>query len=132
MTRGIRAVVQPGFADLEELERRLVDGRAVAVAVGQVVDHRPVVALGPGVPLQLDSAACGNLGVDSAVAAVAVADDVGRAEGVRGHETEVGGGGGPADGVGVVGLVGVVVNEVTAVTEQLAGEVLVGYYMETY
>ena len=124
VARGAGAVDQPGLADLEEVERRLVDGRAVAVAVGQVVDHGPVVALGPGVPLQLDGAARGDFGVDGAVVAVAVADDVGRAEGVGGHEAEVSGGRGPADGVGSVVHVRVLVHKVATVTELLAGGTL--------
>lgn len=63
--------------DLEELELGLVDGGAVAVAVGEVGDDRTLVTLGPGSPLQLDLLASSDLSRDSAVFGVLVADNVG-------------------------------------------------------
>ena len=77
-----------------------------------------MVAFGPGVPLQLDGRAGLDLGVDGTVAAIAVADNVGIAEGVRRDESEVRGGCRPADDVGGAVRVGVLVDEITTVATE--------------
>ena len=105
--------------DLEELQRSRVDGGALAVAGGKVRDDGAVVALRPFSPLELNVRASLNGGSQGAGLAVLVADDVLRRVAGAVDETEVGGAGGPANGVrGIVG-VGVFVNKVSAVAVPL-------------
>ena len=55
------AVVQARLVDLEEREVARCDRRAVvAGTLGQVVQNRTVVRLGPGVPLQLNGTTSGD------------------------------------------------------------------------
>lgn len=113
--RRVSVVDQARLVDLEELQLRLVDGRAVAVAVGQVRDDRPVVAGRPGRPLQLDGAAGGHGGCQQRGRRIPVADDVWSLVFSAVDEAQVGGCRGPADDGGWVGFVGELVDDVPAV-----------------
>lgn len=53
-TTGGRARDETALGNLEEFKGGLVDGAAVTVAVGKVVDDGAVVGIRPGVPLQGD------------------------------------------------------------------------------
>lgn len=56
-TRSIAPINQTLLGDLEEVELRLVDTCAIAVAGGEVVDYGSLVGFGPWCPLELDGAA---------------------------------------------------------------------------
>ena len=62
--------------DLEELESGLVDARAVAIAVCEVVEDWAVVGLWPLSPLQRDRFTGGDWGTDGARSSTTSADDV--------------------------------------------------------
>lgn len=113
--RRARVVDQALLVDLEELQRRLVDRRAVAVARRQVRDDGSVVAVRPWRPLQLDGAAGGHGGCQRCGRRIPVADDVRALVSCAVDEAQVGGGRGPADDGGWVGFVGERVDDVPAV-----------------
>jgi hypothetical protein len=72
-----RSVVdQTTLVDLEELERGLVHICTVAVARGEVVEDRAVMAIWPWRPLQLDGVTSGDFCCQSARFGTLVADDV--------------------------------------------------------
>lgn len=118
--RHIGVVDQARLIDLEEFERRLVDCGAVTVAFGQVVNHRAVVAVRPGGPLELDFAAGSNGRRECAWSAVLVADDVWLGVFAAVDEAQVGGRGGPSDDRWGVGLIGELVHDVAGITIILA------------
>ena len=127
---GPDAVVIAGAVDLEEAQGGLVDGLAVAVAGGEVVDHGALVGVGPdGIPFERDLVAGFDGGVAAGRSGGAVADDVRGAEGLGGDEAVVFLVGSPADYGGRVGEVGedggVVVLVLDAVDDDL-GDVAVG------
>ena len=87
------------LGNLEELQGRLVDGCAVAVAGCQVRDDGAVVGFGPFGPVQVDEGTCGDGGGGFlCVGRVDGADDVGAVDGVAVDWAQVGVPGGPADG----------------------------------
>ncbi|KAJ4063429.1 hypothetical protein NW761_015276 [Fusarium oxysporum] len=91
---GVTGLDETNLVDLEELEGLLVDGlTAGRTARGQHVNDRSLVALGPVGPLDVDLVTGLDLGVTLGVLSTAVADDVCRAEGIRGYITVVGSGG---------------------------------------
>lgn len=112
-----------GF-DLEELQRGLVRLGAVAVARGEVVEDGAVVALRPGVPLHLDLRAGGHGGSQGAGSTALMAGNVDSVITSTVDEAEVGGGGGPANGLGRVVHVGVLVDEVTRVAVVLSASLV--------
>lgn len=96
-TREDGIVDQTDAADVEELERGLVDGGAVAiVTLGQHVDDGAFVGTRPGGPVDLDVVAGLDRGVPTGVGGILVADDVAAGVGVRGDVTVVCVVGGPA------------------------------------
>ena len=100
-------VDQALLADLEELERRLLDGLAVGVAARrEVVEHGALVALRPAVPLEVDAVTGRDRSVPPGILGAPVADNVRAAVGLGTDEAQVGGVVGPADDGGRVGLVG--------------------------
>jgi len=91
---GVTGIDETNLVDLEELEGLLIDGlTASRTARGQHVNDRSLVALGPVGPLDVDLVTGLDLGVTLGVLSTAVADDVCRAEGIRGYITVVGSGG---------------------------------------
>ena len=93
--RGPLVPVVAALVDLEEFKRRLVNVVALAIAVREVVQHRPPVILGPCAPGDSDGAAGGNFSGDVARYCASMADDI------RGmkilDEALVSGLGGPGD-----------------------------------
>lgn len=85
----VRAADQRGLADLEPLQRALVDALARPVAVREVVDDGALVGCGPGCPLQGDDAAGFDGGRGLARGGGFVAEDVGGGEGGGGDEAVV-------------------------------------------
>jgi len=85
----VRAAEQPALADLEPLQRALVDGLAGPVAVRQVVDDGALVGGWPRRPLQGDDAAGFDGGGGLAGGCGFVAEDVGGGEGGGGDEAVV-------------------------------------------
>jgi len=104
ISTGVTGLDKTSLVDLEELEGLLVDGLATGrTARGQHVNDGALVALWPGIPLDIDLITSLDLSVTLGVLSIAVADDVAGAEGIRGDETVVGSGGGPSDeGLGVL------------------------------
>ena len=96
---GRPVVGEANAVDLDPLERGLVGGRALAIALGDVGEHGTDVAFGPLGPLEVDLAA----GLDGAggggCLGVLVADDVGVGVGVGGDEAVVEVLGGPGGGL---------------------------------
>ena len=73
--------VVTGAVDLEELEGRLVDGLAVAIAGREVVNNRADVAIRPlRIPDEADLVSGSDGSMTTAVYAIPVADDVGGTE----------------------------------------------------
>jgi hypothetical protein len=130
ISTGVTGLDKTSLVDLEELEGLLVDGLTTGRTTrGQHVNDRSLVALGPGVPLDVDLLTSLDLGVALGVLSIAVADDVARAEGIRGDETVVGSGGGPGDeGLGglVVGSRASIVAVVDGASDVDGGNVTVG------
>lgn len=114
-TWGVAAVNQTLLVDLEELQAGLVGLGAVAVARSQVVQDRAVVTLGPLGPLQFDLGAGLHVGSQGTGLCVLVADNVGRLVFAGRHESEISSVGRPANGLGRVVRVGVLVDKVAAV-----------------
>src|ERR1700760_1680358 len=76
-TRRSSIIDETALLDLEEVQGRLVYLCTVAVlAACQIVDHRAVVAIGPGAPLQIDRAAGFDGNGDSAWRCILVTSDV--------------------------------------------------------
>lgn len=73
----------PEFVDLEEFQRCLIDGFALAVAVGEVGHHRPMVGSVKGIPLKGDVRAGGNLDAHESVGRAFAADNIGVLVSVR-------------------------------------------------
>lgn len=69
-------IVQTTLADLEELQGRLVNFRAVTGTLGKVVDDGSVMRLGPDSPLQLNGVAASNLQGRTTWSGIEMADDV--------------------------------------------------------
>lgn len=93
----VRPVEVTDLVDLEKLERGLVNGLAVAVAVGQVVQNGPLVRVGPGDgPLDGDGVARVDRCVAACWSGVLVADDVARLIGIWGDKAVVSVGSRPA------------------------------------
>ena len=81
------AVDKTNLGDLEEAERAGCVRGTVAANLCKVVDDGTVVALGPGVPLQLHSVASVDRNGDRCGLRRLVTGDVTRAELARLHET---------------------------------------------
>lgn len=118
------------LVDLEELEGGLVNGLAAGgAAVGEVVDHRTVVRLGPGVPLDGNLVTGLDNGMALGVGRVAVADDIGRGESIGSDKAVVGVASCPANDNRGVGHVGEAVDLITLVrvtVDDNVGNVTVG------
>ncbi len=72
----VRVIEHALGRNLVEFQGGLVGGGAFAVAVGEVVDDRAVMGLGPSGPLELDGGAGGHGGVELSRGGAFVADDV--------------------------------------------------------
>lgn len=70
--------VDAGLVNLDPLECRLVDSRAVIAAAGNVGENGTEVGIGPHGPLKLNGAAGRDLGGDLARLGVLVTDDISR------------------------------------------------------
>jgi hypothetical protein len=114
-TRDAAVIDETSLVDLEELQSGLVDGRAVAIAVGQVGDDRAVVRLGPLTPLQLDATTGLDGSRDGTRLSTLVADDVRRGVRRAVNEAQVGSSVRPTNSLGRAALVGVLSNEITTV-----------------
>jgi hypothetical protein len=114
-TRDAAVIDETSLVDLEELQSGLVDGGAVAIAVGQVGDDRAVVRLGPLRPLQLDAATCLDGSRDGSILGTLMTDDVRRGVRRAVNETQVGSSFGPTNGLGRAARVRVLRNEISTV-----------------
>lgn len=123
-TGGTAAIDETALADLEPLEGGLVDGRAVAVAAGEVVDDGAVVALGPLSPLQLNLSSGLDRSRELGVLGILVADDVGVGVAVGLDEAQVRGLLRPSDNIRGAGVVRVVVDQVSSVVRAVGDDSL--------
>lgn len=114
-TRGVTAVDKTLLVDLEKLQTGLVGLGAVTVTGSQVVEDWAVVALWPFGPLQFDLGAGFHVGCQGTGFSVLVADYVGRLVLIRSHVSKVSGLGRPADGLGGVRRVGILVDQIAPV-----------------
>lgn len=119
-TRRVAAIDETLGVDLEEFQTGLVGLGAVAIAGGQVVEDRAMVALGPRSPLQFDLGTGFHVGCQGARLALLVADDVGGLVVGRRNGAQVGGFGGPANGLGSVVRVSVLVDEVSTIAVKVS------------
>jgi hypothetical protein len=99
-TRSLGAVKEATLVDLEELKGGLLDGAAVTVAAGKVVDDGADVRLGPGVPGDGDGVTSSNSGRVHSIGSTTVADNIRVLEGVGKDKAIVLDGGSPTDRVG--------------------------------
>jgi hypothetical protein len=106
---------ETSLIDLEELQGGLVDGRAVAIAVGQVGDNGAVVALSPLAPLQLDAATSLDRSRDGTGPGILVADDVRRGVRRTVNVAQVGGSVRPGNSRGRAAHVGVLANQISTI-----------------
>lgn len=112
---GVGTRNQAGFLELEELKRGGVDVCELALDFGEISHAGPVVAFGPGAPLEFDGAACGNGSGDGAGFSASVADYVWAVETVGGNEAVVSDFCAPADCLGGIGHVRVDIADPAAV-----------------
>jgi hypothetical protein len=111
----VAVIDKTGFVDLEELQRGLVHGSAVTVAVSKVCDDWTVVRLGPLSPLKLNIATSLDRGREGSVLGILVADNVTARVGGTVDEAVVGGILKPTDVVGEGVLVVVCVDDESTV-----------------
>lgn len=114
-TRRVAAIDETLCVDLEELQVGLVDLGAVAIAGGQVVEDGAVVTLRPFRPLHFDLGTGLHGSSQSTGLCVFVADNIGALVVLGTDESKVCCLGRPADGVGSIVRVGILVDEITAV-----------------
>lgn len=95
---------QPLLRNLEKAEVARLCARAAARALGQVVDHRAMVGIWPGVPAQSDGRPGGHRDLGRAGRGGLVAGDVAGAEGVGRNEAVILVEGKPAGALGFAAL----------------------------
>lgn len=120
-------VDQTTLINLDEVQRGLIHGRTVAIAVGEIGDNRTVMAIGPCGPLELDSASCSNRGRNRSRCGILVADNVwvGILSGI--DESQVCCSSCPPNDSWWVGLVGELIHNVSGVASLLVRNFLASW-----